>query len=218
MKNVILLIIFFAVGGEYLVAQEVILIRHAEVHHEREGWITSKKAAQYRANYDTAPIHQFNPDTVLAKIPQRIADTVFVSGLPRSIATGIKLYGDSAQIVSLTMLNEFEMHVAWLPLILPYKAWTSFSRALWIMGWEKQGTESYAEAKDRVNSVANFIEKRVRDEKQIIMVTHGFINRNIAKELQRRDWTIIQNEGKKNLGATILRKVQKENYTDYEKH
>ena len=211
MKILILIILLLTASSVNLYAQEVILIRHAAVQHERPGWVTSKKAAQYRANYDTAPVHQFDPDTVLAKIPQRITDTIFVSGLPRSIATGLKLYGDSAQIVSLKMLNEFEMHVAWLPLLMPYKAWTSYSRALWLMGWEKRGTESYAEAKDRVKAVANFIEKKAMLDGQVVMVTHGFINRNIAKELERRNWTITQNKGKTNLGATILRKVPNEN-------
>lgn len=207
MKNTIILL-FIVLGSQFeLIAQEVVLIRHAAVQHEHDGWIGSKKAKQYRASYDTSPIHQFNPDTVLAKIPERITDTIFVSGLPRSIATGLKLFGDSAQVVSLQMLNEFEMHVAWLPLIMPYKAWTSFSRALWLMGWEKRGTESYAEAKDRVDAVADFIEKKAEEDEQVILVTHGFINRNIAKELERRKWHILQNEGKKNLGATVLQKA-----------
>ena len=193
-------------ASAFLSGQEIVLIRHAEVSLDHAGWMGPKKAARNREAYDTAPVYQFDPDTVLAKVPPRVTDTIYVSGLPRSIATGIKLFGDSATIVSLDLLNEFEMHVVWLPLYLPYKGWTGISRALWLMGWEKRGTESYAEAKDRVKFVCDVLEKKADEQKQVILVTHGFINRNIAKELEKRDWEITQNEGKKNLGATVLRR------------
>ncbi|WP_297098140.1 phosphoglycerate mutase family protein [uncultured Draconibacterium sp.] len=188
------------------VAQEVILIRHASVKLERHGWMGAKKASKMRDAYDTAPISQFDPDTVLSKVPERITDTVYVSGLSRSIATGLKLFGDSATIVSLQELNEFEMHMVWLPLYLPFKAWTSISRTTWLMGLEKPGTESFQEARERVDDVCSFIERKAEQNKQVILVTHGFINRNISKELEKRGWQVIQNNGKKNLGATVLRK------------
>jgi len=185
--------------------QEVVLIRHAEVMLDHSGWMSSKKASNFRNDYDKAPVHQFNPDTVLEKLPARKTDTIYVSGLSRSIATGIKLFGDSANVVSLDILNEFEMHVVWLPAYLPYKGWTSISRGLWLLGLEKQGTESYGEAKERVKIVADFIEEKVAKQKQVIFVTHGFLNRNLAKELEKRDWVITQNEGRENLGATVLK-------------
>lgn len=190
----------------HMQAQEVILIRHASVKLEQKGWVGAKKASRLRENYDTAPIKQFDPDTVLNKIPARITDTIYVSALPRSIATGLKLFGDSATIVSLQDLNEFEMHMIWLPLYLPYKAWTSISRTMWLMGLEKPGSESFQEAKDRVDDVCNFIEYKAEQNKQVILVTHGFINRNISKELKKRGWQIRQNNGKENLGATVLKK------------
>lgn len=186
--------------------QEVILIRHAEVFLDHPGWMSAKKAGDYNNKYDTAPIHQFNKDTVLAKIPPHITDTVYVSGLPRSIATGVKLFGDSTTIVSMVMLNEFDMHMIWLPAYLPYKGWTVLSRSLWLLGLERRGTESYGEAKERVKIIANFIEEKAETQKQVILVTHGFLNRNLTKELKKRDWTITQNNGTKNLGATVLKK------------
>lgn len=204
MKQFFLASIFFIFASNLIFGQEVVLIRHAEVLLEHPGWMSSKEAAKYREKYDTAPVHQFNTDTVLAKIPERITDTVYVSGLPRSIATGLKLFGDSANVVSIKMLNEFEMHVVWLPAYLPYKGWTVFSRGMWLLGMEKHGTESYKEAKERVKMVANFIEEKAEKDKQVILVTHGFINRNIANELEDRGWNITQNNGRENLGATVL--------------
>lgn len=189
------------------IGQELILIRHAQVSLEHKGWMNSKKAAEYREAYDTAPVYQFERDTVLAKIPKRITDTIYVSGLPRSIATGVKLYGDSAQLVSLDLLNEFELYILKLPLYMPYKVWTSLSRGFWLLGMKKEDTESYREAKNRVKTIADLIEKKAITNRQIILVTHGFINRNIAKEMKKRGWEIEQNNGKENLGATVLQKI-----------
>lgn len=143
MKNSFLAIIFIILTSSNLCGQEVVLLRHAEVSLDHSGWMNSKKAANYREAYDTAPVHQFDPDTVLAKIPERITDTIYVSGLPRSIATGLKLFGDSANVVSLDILNEFEMHMVWLPIYLPYKGWSVLSRGMWLLGLKREGTESY---------------------------------------------------------------------------
>jgi hypothetical protein len=206
LKTYIAALILIILCSSQLFGQEVILIRHAEVYLNHSGWMNSKKAAEYREAYDTAPIHQFNPEKVLAQIPKRITDTIYVSGLPRSIGTGIKLFGSTANIVSLDVLNEFEMHMVWLPLYLPYKGWTGISRSMWLLGTERKGTESYREAKKRVSMAADFIEEKSTTQKQVIMVTHGFFNRNLAKELKKRDWEIIRNEGKENLGSTILKK------------
>ncbi len=206
MKNFFLAIIITVLTSGYSYGQEIVLIRHAEVFLEHSGWISSKKATDYRKEYDTAPIVNFQADSVLAQLPKRNTDTIYVSALTRSIATGLLLYGDSANIVSIDMLNEFEMHIIWLPLVLPYKGWTAFSRGMWLLGAKKQGTESFSDAKERVKFAANFIENKIANQKQVILVTHGFINRNIAKELEKRGWKITQNNGNENLGATVLNK------------
>jgi len=199
----ILIGIFFSC---HLFGQEVILIRHAKVYLEKEGWMGPKKASKYREMYDTAPIHQFLPDTVLASLPERTTDTVYISGLARSIATGWKLYGDSVNLVSMDLLNEFELHVIRLPLILPFKGWTAISRGLWMIGIKRPGAESFKDGKKRAKQVVNFIEEKTNHNHQIILVTHGFLNRTIRKEMKKRGWKTIKNEGQKNLGATILKK------------
>ncbi|MDX1283477.1 MAG: phosphoglycerate mutase family protein [Draconibacterium sp.] len=201
--NSLVLLVLLALGTE---GQEVILIRHAEVILEETGWMGSKKATEQRAKYDTAPVHQFIKEDVLKDLPKRITDTVYVSALPRSIATGWKLYGDSVVLVSMEMLNEFDLHVVELPLFLPLKAWTAISRGLWVLGLKGHDTETSKEGRKRTKIVADFIEERSKYNQQIILVTHGFLNRNVTNELKRRGWKIKRNEGRKNLGANILYK------------
>ncbi len=210
MKAILTSILLVLMLSPALVAQQVILIRHARVFQDHSGWMSAKTAAEMRAAYDTAPIHQFNADTVLAQLPRRISDTVYVSALPRSIATGALLFGDSATLVSNALFNEFELHISRLPLYLPYKAWTSLSRGLWLLGHKHKTAESFDEAKNRVEEAVNFIEHKAQQQQQVILVTHGFINRNIANTLEKRGWKLTQNNGTENLGATVLKKI---NYT-----
>jgi broad specificity phosphatase PhoE len=188
------IIILLFISSFQLKAQEVILLRHAKVFQDHSGWMGSKRASELRANYDTAPIHKFS------------ADTVYVSKLPRSVASGVILFGDSATVVSMDVFNEFELHVNKLPLYMPYKAWTSLSRTFWLIGHKHQSVESYSEAKQRVKRAVDFIEAKTKIQEQVILVTHGFINRNIANTLKKRGWEITENKGSKNLGATILRR------------
>lgn len=165
-----------------------------------------KKAAQLRKSYDSAPICPFSPDSVLNTLPERKTDTIYVSNLERSIGTGWQLYGDSAILLSSPFLNEFELEIVKLPLLLPYKGWIAISRLVWALGHKNENYETHREAKERVQQIAYFIENKVKQSQQIILVTHGFLNRNITRELKRRGWQVTRNEGKNNLGATVLEK------------
>lgn len=200
-KYLLFLFFFFGLKAN---AKEIILIRHAKVNHVTKGWMSAKKATRYNSAYDTATICPFLPDTVLAKIPERKSDIIYTSQLSRSIATAYRLYGDSATYFSTPLFNEFELQILWLPLFLPYKAWTISSRIGWFIGMKRPKIENHSEARKRIKRATDFIEERSNSNEQVILVMHGFINWGIAKELKKRGWDIIQNEGKYNLGATVL--------------
>ena len=185
--------------------QEIVLIRHAKVDMEAKGWMRAKRAAEYRMNYDVSPINDFIPSEVLLQLPTISSDTVYTSVLYRSKETAFRLLGDSVTFVSMPLLNEYELHIVRWPLLLPYKGWTIISRALWLFGLKKDGVESYRMAKERTQKAVDFIVQKSTHNRQVVLVTHGFLNRNIAKELERRGWTRTLNNGKANLGATVLK-------------
>ncbi len=188
-----------------LMGQEIVLIRHAKVDMEAKGWMRAKRAAEYRMNYDVSPINDFIPSEVLLQLPTISSDTVYTSVLYRSKETAFRLLGDSVTFVSMPLLNEYELHIVRWPLLLPYKGWTIISRTLWLFGLKKDGVESYRMAKERTQKAVNFITQKSVHSQQVILVTHGFLNRNIAKELERRGWARTLNNGKANLGATVLK-------------
>ncbi|GAF03017.1 phosphoglycerate mutase family protein [Saccharicrinis fermentans] len=199
------LLLFFCCWSK-MDGQEVVLIRHAKVNMDAKGWIRARKAAEYREKYDVSPIHSFSATAVKKQLPVIISDTVYTSALARTQETAYLLWGDSVIYVALPLLNEYQLHVIRWPLWLPYKGWTSISRALWLMGLKKEGVESYSEAKERTLKVVDFIEHKSEGNPQVVLVTHGFLNRNIAKELEKRGWLRTLNKGKVNLGATVFKK------------
>lgn len=206
-KIVIAILIFLCVWNVGAAqAQEIILIRHAKVNLNTKGWMGHRKAAQYREAYDTAPVYSFNPDSVLSTLPFRESDTVFVSCLPRSIHTGTSLFADSAAIVSLALFNEFELHIVKWPVVVPYKVWTAVSRALWIFGKRREGFESYKSGKERAGKAVSYLEKQASHDDQVILVAHGYLIHTMTREFKKRGWNVVQNNGKNNLGATILQK------------
>ncbi len=202
----ILLITFSFAICTHVSSQEVILVRHAKVNLETGGWMGAKKATVLRKSYDTSPIISFSADSVLNTLPECKTDTIYASSLTRSISTAWMLFGDSAIILSSDIFDEFELNIVHLPLLLPYKGWTSLSRVLWLLGVNKKSKTSYREAKERAGRITDFIEDRLKYNNQVILVTHGFLNRDISKELKRRNWHKIIDNGGKNLGSTVLRK------------
>ncbi|MGQ1784037.1 MULTISPECIES: histidine phosphatase family protein [unclassified Saccharicrinis] len=207
MKAIFLLILLiFSSCLIELLGQEVVLIRHAKVDMDAKGWMRARKAAEYRKSYDVSPIHDFVSDEVLDQLPVLNSDTIYTSALYRSKESANCLFGDSAFFVAMPMLNEYELHVVRWPLILPYKGWTRISRVMWLLGKKKEGVESHKEAKERTKEAVDFIEEKSLHNQQVVLVTHGFLNRNIGRELEKRGWTRTLNNGKTNLGATVLRK------------
>lgn len=193
-------------SSSFCFGQEIVLVRHAKVDMHVNGLMGSNKAAYYSQAYDTTAIVEFFADTVLAKLPERTTDTVYTSILFRSMATAGELYGDSVVFISSPVFNEFEMSILKLPLVLSYKAWASISRATWLLGRKGKDAETYSEAKQRVIKNVLFLEEKAGTDKQVILVAHGFINRNIKNQLLNRGWKLKQDQGLKNLGAFVLQK------------
>ena len=148
----------------------------------------------------------FNADTVLNKLPKRTTDTIYTSRLFRSMGTAGELFEDSVIYLSSSLFNEFELSIIRLPLLLPFKAWTSVSRTTWLLGRKGKNTESYHDAKQRVKKCVLFLEEKAGENKQVILVSHGFLNRSIKNQLVKKGWKVTYDQGLKNLGATILRK------------
>lgn len=187
-------------------AQEIILIRHARVNIDAKGWMGPKRAEICRSSYDTAQIAEFNPDPVLSLIGKRLTDTVYTSCLPRAIATAGKLFGDSASCIPDSLFNEFGLPIARLPLILPFRGWTSISRAAWLVKHSSRDGESFPLAKKRVDEAVSFIEEKAAQTGQVIVVGHGFFNHSLKNHLKKEGWKKVYDKGEKNLGMIILRK------------
>ena len=72
------------------------------------------------------------------------------------------------------------------------------------MGRKSESKEIHKEAKQRVKNAVLLLEEKAKLNKQVIFVSHGYINRNIKNLLVKRGWKVKHNHGKENLGAFVL--------------
>ena len=67
---------------------------------------------------------------------------------------------------------------------------------MWLFGFSKNG-ESFLEAKDRGKQAAEKLIKLALENKKIIVVGHGLINRLIEKQLHKKGWRASKRSGKR---------------------
>lgn len=187
--------------------QTIVLIRHAKVEMNPGSLMNASRAMEYLSAYDRLPIESFEPNTVLVKLPKPLPDTIYTSTLYRSKETARRLFGDSASYVHRAIFDEFDLRIVRLPLLLPLRAWTVISRFAWVTGLMQRDVETHKEAMVRIAKNCDWLEERTAADGYVLMVTHGFLNHSLKRELKRRGWTVEYTEGHGNLGVQKLVKL-----------
>ncbi len=186
---------------------QIYLIRHAKPDIQKKKLYTAQQAEQYIHNYNLVPIQDF--DKNLIKINLFKKHTVYCSSLRRSIETANKIFQLEYNIISDTIFKEFENNIIKAPKFI-YQSlflWQVMSRGSWILGRKNSKIESHKEALFRAKKATSKLVEIAKVEETAILVAHGMLNRSITKNLKKNGWTIIQKNGMKNLGATVLVKV-----------
>ena len=183
----------------------IFLVRHARPLVSRQGRFGEGQASQFIRDYDAADI-----EADIAKpagLPYGEIKKVYCSTLNRSKRTAKVLFGPEIQLVENAAFNEFERKILRLPLLrFPIDFWLTASRALWLLGLNSKGIETFREAKRRARYCAEQLASRAREEGQLVLVAHGFLNAFIRRELQRLGWRVVRKDGSGFLGVTELEK------------
>jgi len=187
---------------------QIYLIRHAKPNVKKNWFYSAEEAQQYVIDYNSVPIIPFNSS--LVSVHLRPEHNIYCSSLPRSQETALNIFGDKFPVVSDSIFREFEIRIisANSFLKLPLGIWQAFSRVSWILGFNHRGIESHKEAKLRAAQAAENLIMVARNEETAVLVAHGMLNGAIESELKKKGWTLIQQQGHVNLGATILVKIE----------
>jgi broad specificity phosphatase PhoE len=189
--------------------QQIIIIRHGEPAMNKKGWKNRKEAIRYTEMYDSVGVYYFDEKPVCLRSCDKTL--IFTSKLPRAINTAEKTMGDDEQFESLALFNEFERKVITFPNItLPRQFWSITTRAVWMMGFNDQGIESFGEAKSRAGRAAAFLDEKALSNEQVLLFAHGFLNRYIKKYLKKSGYQTLDLNGQKYLGAYYFYKLKTE--------
>ncbi|CAN5919850.1 hypothetical protein BH24BAC1_BH24BAC1_25300 [soil metagenome] len=183
----------------------IFLVRHARPEVSRQGAFGQQEASQFIQDYDSADVEAgISPP---AGLPYQEIKKVYCSTLNRSKKTARAIFGPETPLVEEAAFNEFERKILRLPLLkFPIDFWLTASRALWLLGLNSKGIETFKEAKSRARTSARRLADQARQEGQLVLVAHGFLNAFIRRELQKLGWQVTRKDGSGFLGVTVLEK------------
>jgi broad specificity phosphatase PhoE len=184
---------------------QIILIRHGNPEINKNGWFSNKAARAYIKAYDTVGVNDIEKLPVKLKTHQNVA--IYSSPLNRAYDTSQKVFGQDMKIEVDSSFIEFQREIIPLPLILPIKGWTSLSRFFWVIGLHSSDIPSFKSEKSRAEQNAEFLDKVARENKKVILVAHGFLNKYIVRYLKKNGWDHSYNGGNDYLAVHVMTQI-----------
>ncbi|MGV3588704.1 MAG: histidine phosphatase family protein [Adhaeribacter sp.] len=184
----------------------IFLVRHYKPKVNQQGLFDATQATQFISEYDAAGI-----ETIINKptgLPFTEVKRVHCSLLPRAKQTALAIFGPEVELVEDKLFNECERKILSLPLFrFPIKVWLAGARALWLLGLNNQGIETYKEARNRARQCAEKLQQYAAQENKTVLVAHGVLNIFIRKYLRKLGWQVVRKDGRGYLSVTELVKA-----------
>jgi len=206
MLKFLLFCLAFFVSVNVIATSYIYIIRHAAVNIERPKWANTQTIHNYKLQYNTNTVQEFDIKTVLAKIdsPETI-DTVFCSPQSRALQTAIMLFGTQAKLRINENLMELDYHVIQVPFIkLPTKMWQTASFIFWLAGINKSTLPSYKYRKQNIDIYSNQIIAYAQRHGKAVVVAHGIHNQLLIKMLKKKGWEFKLNDGHANVSVNCM--------------
>jgi broad specificity phosphatase PhoE len=185
----------------------IYLVRHYKPEISQKGLYNAARATQFISEYDAAGI-----EAIINKpegLPFTEVKRVHCSLLLRAKQTALAIFGPEVELVEDKIFNECERKILSLPLLrFPIKVWLAGARALWLLGLNSQGIETYKEARVRARQCAETLTKYAQQERKTVLVAHGVLNIFIRRYLIELGWQVVREDGRGYLSVTELIKTE----------
>lgn len=172
---------------------EIILIRHGKPDVELKGLLAAQDFEQLANDYAASGIADDPPQDLNNRFDSHY---VVCSHLNRSRQSAHKLgfttIHISDELFTETNIPYFKKFIVSLPI----PVWVVMLRLLWVMGFSRNG-ESFNQALKRAKQATNKLILLAKENKKVILVGHGLMNRLIARELRLNNWQGPKSPGKK---------------------
>ncbi len=156
---------------------------------------------EFIKEYNSAPIENADPSSRVKELVES-ANIVVTSKLSRTVQT-LNLFNKKPNLSS-KIFNEAQLPYSNRRFIkLPAKVWAPIFRVAWLFGY-KSNSESFAEAKRRAELGADMLIGFSKENKTLLLVGHGIMNRLIVKALVKRGAVVKEKTGDANLTYKIL--------------
>jgi broad specificity phosphatase PhoE len=120
------------------------------------------------------------------------------------ISSNLKRARDSFQLLGVNTYELSELFVeAELPygmctrLKMPLFIWAFMLRIMWYFGYAKN-CESIQDFKKRINKALVFINEKLKQNDNVVIMSHGFVNYLLEKELLKDNWIRVESQGRNN--------------------
>ena len=171
--------------------KKIILLRHGEVDIKNYQNISAHQFEEWIIEYNNADIKSDFSSKDSIEILLNETDIIICSTLKRS-KQSIEIF-NKTPFETDDVFNEAEIPFSnWTLLKLNPRTWLIFFRILWFFGYSNN-CESFKQTKLRAKKATKKLIELSDQNKTVILVGHGMINRLIRKELILQKW----NETKK---------------------
>lgn len=199
-----------AVVPDYRNLRQIALIRHGEPDLHKTGKFSYDQAKEYIKHYDSVGI--ILPDRPFFMLKEDEAVKLYTSTIPRAQATARYLFGENREAIISAGFREFDRQLGnrRFKMNLPLRYWTVSARIMWMLGLEREGIESFSEARERAQKAADLLAQATDEETKAVLVAHGFLNRYIKKNLEKSGWHVVREGGSNYFSTTILAKYEED--------
>ena len=171
--------------------KKIILLRHGEVDIKDYKNISANQFDKWIIDYNNSDIKsEFSSKDEIRYLLNE-TDILICSNFKRS-SQSIEIF-DKIPFETNDIFNEAELpSLNWNLLKLNPKIWLIFFRILWLFGYSKN-CESFKKTKQRAKKATEKLIELSNQNKTVILIGHGIMNKLIRKELILQKW----NETKK---------------------
>lgn len=165
---------------------EIILVRHGRPNFNANNIVSAAGFSQWVRYYNKSNIccESIPPKSLADKTKKFF---VVSSDLNRAIHSAVLCVDKSPDLI-LKELREMDIPRFKFPLKLKANNWLIISRLLWFFNVNAQA-ESFKQAKLRAKLAASKLVELTKNHDEIVVFSHGLINKYLAKELIKLGWS-----------------------------
>lgn len=193
---------------DYSELRQIALVRHGEPDLPKTGKFSYDQAKDYIKHYDSVGI--ILPDQPFFMLEEDEEVALYTSNIPRAQTTAKYLFGEDREAIVSADFREFERIIGnrRIKMNLPLKYWTTSARILWMLGLDREGIESFSDARERARKAAKLLDRASQENQKVVLVAHGFLNRFIKNSLEDEGWRVVRDGGDNYFATTILAKIE----------